>query len=649
MTAPVETRRRISLPAWLIAVGLVLLTCLAYFGVTRNGFVNYDDGNYVFRNPHVLTGLSGDNLKYAWTTFDMGNWMPATWMSLQLDAALFGVSPLTFHLTNLLLHCANVLLFFWWLRNTTGPGTDGRCGIAAALFAVHPLHVESVAWIAERKDVLSTFWLLAALLAYGWYAGRPAVATYLMFLFAAAAGLLSKPMLVTLPLLLLLVDYWPLRRCANWSAAASVSQRSLKWVLIEKLPVFLMAGATAVVTIMAQAHTAAVAGLNDLPITARLANVIQAYAWYLLKTFLPTRLCVHYLHTTQALPAVWVTLEAIVLLLFLGWILASVRKRPWVFVGGMWFFISLLPVIGLLQVGLQAYADRYAYVPHLGLFILIVWQTWAWLEQMSAKRAVAGTLAATAVVVCTWLTVIQVGYWKDTSTLFERVIQLDPNNWLAHGNLATERYAQRNYKEAELHFLKAIQLHPMNDLALTNLALLYIEQQRPDSAAPLLDAALRIDPRNPRAVVNRARVSRAEGKLEEAQKYYEQMRTLQPDHLPTRLELAQVYGGLGDPAAALKELLTATEMEPGNPDLRNQAAMLLFQLKRPDEAAQQLRVAIQSAPKEAYLHDNLSALLEETGDFKGALQAAEEALRLAPSDAAHARVDQLRANAANQK
>ena len=362
---------------FLLALLLAAATLAVFARVNHFEFLNYDDPLYVTVNPHVQQGLSVEGVRWAFTTFTAANWHPLTWISLMLDASIGGTDPFVFHLTNLVLHLANVLLLFSFLDRITGRPRPSA--VTAALFAIHPLHVESVAWIAERKDVLSTLFLLLTLMAYARFVEQPDRPRRLAVVLLFALGLLAKPMLVTLPVLLLLLDAWPLRRSAPW--------RSL---VLEKLPLFAMSIGTGILTFVAQRQAETVGSLAGYPLGVRVANAIVATATYLGRTIWPTRLAVFYPHPGASLGAVAVAGSAVVLFALTSWAIRLRRSRPYLFFGWGWYLVTLAPVVGIVQVGWQARADRYTYIPLIGIFLAVVW---AISESLADRPALLSSLA----------------------------------------------------------------------------------------------------------------------------------------------------------------------------------------------------------------------------------------------------------------
>lgn len=595
-------------------------TLLTYTGTFRNGFVGFDDNSYVTDNPYVLQGLSPAGIVYAFTTFQTGNWIPLTWLSLELDATLFGTRAAGFHATSLVLHITNVLLLFVLLRRLTE--AFWRSAVVAALFAVHPLHVESVAWIAERKDVLSMFWFLVMLLAYERYARRLDWARYLGVTAAFALGLLSKSMLVTAPVLLLLLDYWPLRRILyeqpQDEPASRYPPQSMQALLREKLPLLALSLVCGLVTIAAQRDSSAMTGLGSLPLEIRMGNAVVAYAWYVVKTFVPTGLCVVYAHPLMHLNWVAVAGSALFLFAVTVLIVQASAARPWLLWGWLWFFVSLLPVIGLLQVGVQAYADRYTYLPHLGLLTLIVWESTYWLGKLRHGDTLARALSGLAVLVYAVLTVVQITYWKDFSTMWQRALAVDGNNWFGNFQVGSQLLLEGQLETAEEHLQKALKGRSNYDLALANLA--WIRQRQGDlpAAQQLYGQALQANPKYLNAWYSVALVLKQQGDKASAIQCLLQCVELEPDNLEVRNQLGLLYAQQGQMKEALQQFLMAVKINPQSGAAHNNAALAYAELKQPADAARHLEEALRINPRDANAHVNLAVLLENAGRFQEA-------------------------------
>lgn len=456
---------------------LVAVTLLPYLTMTRNAFLSYDDDHYVVRNAHVVAGLSRDTVKWAFTTFEQANWHPLTWLSHALDCQLFQLHPAGHHFMNLLLHVLNVVFLFVILQRWTG--YTGRSLMVAALFAVHPVNVESVAWLAERKNVLSMLFFLLALAAYGWYARRPAVGRYLCVAALFALGLMAKPMVITLPFVLLLLDYWPLERMNSGSSEPSRessdhgvtadNKRPFWWLCLEKVPLFVLSAASAVVTVMAQKAGGAVASTVVRSPLLRVENAIVSYTRYIGKAIWPSGLAALYPYP-NAIP-LWQVAASALLLLLVSVLVLRYRERRSLLVGWLWFLGTMVPMIGLVQVGNQAMADRYAYLPFVGLFVMIVWPLAEWARR---RQVATGYLAAAGLAVVLALgaaTFVQVQYWHDDYRLWSHALAVTQKNFVAENNLGRALTTQGRVEEAVVHFRAAARIEPGDPASQINLGI----------------------------------------------------------------------------------------------------------------------------------------------------------------------------------
>jgi tetratricopeptide (TPR) repeat protein len=456
-----KTQDRI--PTLLICVILSLVTFASYWQVKNNGFIDFDDPLYVTENKGIQSGFTLDALKWAFTTNQAFNWHPLTWLSLMLDYQLFGLNPAGYHLTNLAFHIANTLLLFYVLHLMTG--ALWRSAFVAALFALHPLHVESVAWVSERKDVLSTFFWLLTMWFYVRYVKRSSFASYMPVFITLALGLMAKQMLVTLPFALLLLDFWPLNRFLN-------SKFSILNSIIEKIPLFCLSLIASLIVLYVQSQATLVRGMHQFPIGFRIENVLLAYVGYIGKMFYPLNLGILYPYPLTN-PPVWHVAAAGLLLLCIA--IAVFRfshNRVWLIVGWLWYLGTLIPVIGLVQVGLQLLADRYTYIPLIGLFIIISWGIAELAEKLKCKPAV---LTASAVVVLSFLSFLtykQVLFWKDSITLFEHTVAVTRNNDILHYNLGRLYLQKGESDKAIFHWTQAVNIKPDQPTIHKNLAAL---------------------------------------------------------------------------------------------------------------------------------------------------------------------------------
>jgi hypothetical protein len=473
---------------WALGLLLVVATVALYSPVRGHPFVNYDDNVYVTENAQVKSGLDWDTVQWAFTTSEAGNWHPVTWLSHAFDYQLFQADPAGHHNTNLLLHVLNVLLLFWVMRQATG--FTGRSWMVAALFALHPINVESVAWISERKNLLSMLFFLLALGAYRWYVREPRTSRYVVVAALFALGLMAKPQVITLPFVLLLWDYWPLRRMAiagheaafDTTDDAPPPQRSLSWLIGEKLPLLALCGASAFVTMHAQQAAGAMHTVkNSFPLSIRLGNAIVCYARYLGKAFWPSHLALVYPHPGTALKT-WEALAALVVLLTVTALVIKERRHRYLLVGWFWFLGTMVPMIGLVQVGEQAMADRYAYLPFIGLFIMVCWGVADWAEQ---RRVSAAVLAGASVVILVALSVVayrQLGFWRDNVVLWTHIIEVTPPNYIAQDDLGGALLNKGQIGEAMKHFEMAAEVYPLDPFSNLNLAIYAQQHSDPQQA-----------------------------------------------------------------------------------------------------------------------------------------------------------------------
>jgi protein O-mannosyl-transferase len=514
----------------MICLLLAIAIWSVYFPVLRHPFVNYDDDVYVTNNIYVNSGLTWENFKWAWTSLATGNWHPLTWLSHALDCQIFGLHAGGHHLTNILLHTINAVLLFWLLQRATQ--ARWRSAMVSALFALHPLNVESVAWVAERKNLLCTFFFLLSLAAYGWYAKNPQMKRYLCVAALFVLGLASKPMVITLPLVLLLVDYWPLRRIEDWSKPSvtfPIAQQKFSRLLLEKVPSLVLSAASVVVTLIAQKKAESLASVEHWTISWRLMNVIHGYAEYIWKTFLPRHLAVLYPALVFRASEVGV---ALTFLLAVGWLVWKVRSNhPAVVMGFLWFLGVLVPVIGFVQVGAQSMADRYAYIPCIGIFIALIWAIADTGQKAHIGRRWALPSGITLLIIMGLLTAHQLKFWKSSYELWTHTLQVTVNNFVAEENLGSSLVALGHDEAALPHFFNAEQIVPQNATARMNLGAALLHTGRNSEAIEHFDAIehLSNDPTMLLGAYQGLGVANAKlGGRAEARRYF--LKALQVDH-----------------------------------------------------------------------------------------------------------------------
>ncbi|MFN7139674.1 MAG: tetratricopeptide repeat protein, partial [Limisphaerales bacterium] len=545
---------------WLIPLLLVIVSLLVFWPATGNDFVNYDDPDYVTRNAWVQKGLTVEGVKWAFTSGHASNWHPLTWLSHMLDWQLFGENPKGHHFTSILFHALNGALLFVVLRNMTG--FFWRAAFIAALFALHPLRVESVAWVSERKDVLSTFFGLISIGLYARYARTsiqcsvsslqkcvsPCWAAYSLALVFFGFSLMSKPMLVTLPFLLLLLDFWPLGRATSASDQSKkgadrtgywkLNTENLPRLLLEKVPYFALVIASSVATFLVQKEGGAVSGALDL--NARIANAFISYCRYLFKFVWPENLSVLYPH-----PGSWPMVQVVAAVLFLLAISAlavwQLRRRPWLFVGWFWFIGTAVPVIGIVQVGIQSMADRYTYIPMIGVYIVLTWAACEFTAKLAARRQLLSISSAVILVACSLLTVRQIGIWKNSMTLFENAITVTDKNYLAYNNLGffiseearglSGEARLRKVDEAIAMYRKSVEIKPNYEEALNNLGHALAEKGLYAQAIPFYQQALKIKPELIEAHNNLGNALSEVGQLDQAIAHYNFVLERKPENV----------------------------------------------------------------------------------------------------------------------
>lgn len=619
----------------LIGLLLILVILVAYLGIINCDFVGFDDRLYVTKNSRVQKGLSTEGLVWAFTTFHAANWHPVTWLSHMLDCHLYGLNPTGHHWTSLLLHMANTLLLFFILQEMTG--AIGRSAFVAALFALHPLHVESVAWVAERKDVLSTFFGLLVIAVYQRYASRQRLIYYLLVFLLLGLGLMAKPMLVTLPLVLLLLDFWPLGRLKFIANNRIQSDEMLGFdiqallrLIYEKIPLFLLAVASGFVTYLAQRSGGALDALASLPLSVRVANGFVSYLNYIVKAVWPARLVVFYPHPGDALP-LWQGAGAALLIIALTYGAVRVFKQyPYLAFGWLWYLITLVPVIGLLQAGEQAMADRYTYIPLIGVFIIVAWGASDLWARYRFRKMVLAVSAVIILAALTARTYFQVGHWQNAVTLFENAVTATPDNGLAHNNLGTALYESGKLNEAIVHFKKALAIRPDFIDAQNNLGAAYYQQGDYDQAALYLRGVLAKHPENAVAHDNLGKVLFAKQKIDEAAEQFAEAVRLNPADADAHNNLAKVLDVFGKYNESALHFSKAIKIEPKHPEAHYNFGNLLIKQQKFEEAFVNFIEAIKINPENAKAYHQIGVILSREGRYKEAGMYLTKALQIDP-------------------
>jgi Tfp pilus assembly protein PilF len=564
-----------------ICLFLILITLVVYFQVGTFDFNSYDTADYVYENRYVKAGLTTRSINWAFSAVHASNWHPLTWLSHMLDVQIFGLDSGRHHLINVIFHIANTLLLFGVLRLMTG--NLWPSGLVAILFALHPLHVQSVAWVAERKDVLSTFFGLLAIWAYMGYGQRPTIGRYMPVFLFFILGLLAKPMIVTLPFVLLLLDFWPLERFQfeftrpkGSTPSETISKGSL---VVEKIPLFIAAAASCVVTVYAQQAGGAVSSLAEISLSDRIVNALVSYAGYIARMIWPAKLAVIYPYP-GGWPA-WQIWTACCLLAGLSFlVIRYCKSRPWLLVGWLWYLGTLVPVIGLVQVGAQAMADRYTYLPSIGLFIMFAWGLPDLMGRFRVKKPVLVIITAAIVIALGAVAYKQVGYWQNTVTLFEHTLEVTQNNYVAHNNLGHHWMERGKTDRAVTHFNKALQINPDFEIAHLNLGLILSRQGRLGAAIKHYFQALQINPDYTIAHNNMGNALYRLGKADKAIGYYLEAIRIDPEYAEVYNNLGAALIRVGEIEKAVVFFKEALRIDPGYIDAQKNLENTLAALRK---------------------------------------------------------------------
>jgi len=620
-----------------ICLVLAASTFAVYWQVHSCDFVNYDDNEYVTENPNVKAGLTRQGVIWAFTTGYAANWFPLTWLSHMLDCELFGVNAGSHHLTNLLLHIANTLLLFIVLKRMTG-GLWQSAFVAAA-FALHPLHVESVAWVSERKDVLSGFFFFVTMGAYMRYTRRPGGGRYLLTLAVFAMGLMSKPTVITLPFVLLLLDYWPLGRFENEQCIKNTEEpsrelpnsffqrRAFYPLILEKVPFFALSVLSGIVTFFSQQSGETVVGMQHLPIISRIGNAVISYGKYMGKMIWPSRLAVFYPHSYVSTIPVWqIGISALMLLIISLFVIRLFHSHKYLAVGWLWYLGTLVPMIGLVQVGTQAMADRYSYLPFTGLFIIIAWGAPELLRRLPHSRivlALAAVVLLSAMMVRTW---VQTGHWQNNCTLYSHAIAVTKNNSKMNYNLAVTLYDQGRFDEAIMHYREVLRIEPQNFKAHIHLGITLFEQGQYDEALEHFNMAVRLDPDSQEGHYNLGSALLLQSRLDEAAEHLQEAIRIKSEP-KTLNKLGTVYLRQGRADDAIIYYEYSLELKPGQPQVHRDLGVIFHQKGNFERVIYHWQKALEFDPDNIELMNNLAWILATNQDT--AFRNPEKAIRLA--------------------
>lgn len=606
---------------------LAAVTFVGFEQTRLNEFVSYDDPLYITENPHVQAPITPKSFAWAFTSSYPSNWHPLTWLSHILDYRLFGLNPTGHHLMNVFFHIANTLLLFWLLQKTTS--AVGPSALVAALFALHPLHVESVAWVAERKDLLcGLFWMLT-ILAYIHYTTRPSTARFLLVILSFVLGLMAKPMMVTLPFVLVLLDFWPLGRFRM-----AGRERPALLLIVEKIPLFVLAGVSSVVTFIVQQRAGAMALSKVVPLQFRMANVPISYISYLLKTFYPARLAVLYPHPGEAISVLQAVIYLVILAAATAVVIHIVWRRgryPWLAVGWLWYLISLVPVIGVVQIGAHAMTDRFTYLPLTGIFIIVAFGV----SELSAKwryreviLAVSACVVVGALVMCTRR---QVGYWRNDLALFGHAVEVTERNDIMHDNYGGALFQKGKVYEAMGHFNEALRINPNRHTAHNNLARVLQLLGKEEQAMSHYRRAVEIKPDFAGGHYNLAGALESQGKQDEATFHYREVLRIEPEHGGAHYSLGMAATQSGQLAEAVEHFRKSLDVRPDWPWTYYNLGVLYYEQGEFDKAIDHVNRALRLKPDYLDAKITLANMLFGLGRIRSCLKQYYSILELEPA------------------
>jgi tetratricopeptide (TPR) repeat protein len=621
-----------------VSLCLIVAIIIAYAQVSNFDFVGYDDQEYITENSHVQEGLTLDSIIWAFTSFHSANWHPLTWLSHMLDCELYGSNPMGHHWANVQFHIANTLLLFFIFFKMTG--ALWRSAFVAALFALHPLHVESVAWVSERKDVLSTFFGFLMIFAYCRYVKESCLKNYLLVIMLFVLGLMAKPMLVTFPFVLLLLDFWPLERfqykknknddLPQPEGTIYYGFKGFMRLVLEKIPLFIPVVISSILTFLAQQSSGAVKALGTLSIITRIANALVSYVTYVLKTIWPINLAVFYPHPGDSLPVWQIFGAALLIATACIWAVQTSKKYPYIAVGLFWYLGTLVPVIGLVQVGEQAMADRYTYIPLIGLFIFIAWGVPDLLKKWQYRKIFLGLSAVVILSVLTVSTLSQASHWKNGITLFENAVKVTENNYKAQNNLGTA-WGQIDFDKAIYHYKESLKIRPNYVRALYNLGTALTEKGDYDEAILYFTRVLKINPKKTDARMNMANVLFKQGKSDKAVFHYNEILKFDSEHAYTHSNLAYVLSTQGKFDEAISHYRQALRINPEYVKAYYNLGNILLKKGETEEAFTHFSEAIKLNPDFVQAYNKIGLILFKQGKIDRAKVFFSKAIEIDPN------------------
>jgi protein O-mannosyl-transferase len=623
---------------WLV---LITLTFAVYWQVTSHEFVNFDDPDYVTQNHRVQAGLTIKGIIWAFgfSGQDKTYWHPMTWISHMLDCELFGLSPGKHHLTNLILHLANSLLLFWVFNKMTG--AFWRSTLIAALFALHPINVDTVAWVAERKNVLSTFFWMLTILTYTRYTEQPCFSRYALTIIVFTLGLLAKPILVTLPFVLLLLDYWPLGRTRFWPAAIASHKKEQRFdaglkkapflrLAREKIPFLVLAVVSTVVSSLSIQQQ--MIPTTVVPMKLRLANGLVSYILYIGKLIWPQNLAVLYPYPTHMLPGWQIWGAGLFLVCVSVFTLRFLRRMPYLLIGWLWYLGTLVPVLGLIQGGLwPARADRWAYVPLIGIFIMVTWGVAEFGARWPQMKPWIRTFAAIVLLVLATQTWKKLGYWQNSIALFRHAVKVTQDNYIAHNNLGSALMDQGLIAEAANHYLEALRINPGYETPYNNMGIIAEKYGRIDEAIDCYQKTLHLKPDNELAHYNLGNALAKKGRIDEAIQHYREALRIRPDYVKVHYSLGNLLADQKRFDEAAKHYLKALQIKPDFVEACNNLGNALAAQNLLDEAIDYYMKAIRINPRYVQAYDNLGIALIRKGNITGAIYQFRKAMEINPN------------------
>jgi tetratricopeptide (TPR) repeat protein len=624
-----------------ISLFLAAAVLAVYLPVRKYDFVRFDDDKYVTKNRNIQSGITEQSIHWAFTSSHASNWHPLTWISHMLDYQVFGLNAGAHHLVNVLLHIVNTLLLFIVFTRMTK--ALWASAFIAAVFGLHPLHIESVAWVAERKDVLSTFFWLLTMLTYFYYTEKPDTKRCLLTLLLFAAGLLAKPMLVTMPFVLLLLDYWPLERMRfdkkvdsenkeqNCMQSTAVKQSFFPLVM-EKIPFFILAAISSIVTFIVQKNTGAVRSIDVIDIKSRIGNAIVSYIGYICKMFWPSRLAVLYPHPGNNISTTRIIICGLLLVLITVAVILLSRRKKYLVTGWFWYIGTLVPVIGLVQVGVQAMADRYTYIPMTGILIIIVWGARDLIGSWKYRKEALAVVSVCVLLAMSVKTSIQLKYWQNSMTLFRHTLDVTQDNYIIENNYANLLFDQGQIEKAIEYLNKSLAIEPSSAEVHNNLAAILSKTGKTDEAIIHYRAAIKLKPDSAEPHHNLAIALSKQGKTDEAIKeYYEALR-LDPDNVDSLSNLGFELADKGNYGEAVEFYKKALAIEPGNIITRGRLGLALAGLKKNSEAINEFLIVLKARPNDVEMWCNLGIVLERQDKITEAIEQYRHALQIEPEN-----------------